>query len=194
MKNVLLAAKQAGIPQDRIYLMKENTATKPKPKSTKGKSKQSFWGIIEQVRAKKMPRVDIRPASEHTLAYLVFSSGTSGLPKGLLVAHSSESLLTVKIAVMISHGNLIYSVAQSLVVQQCVTAVYTVGIICHGYPTDRLIVFGYRCLCLLILKGSPWRWHSYLYIIHMDYMPTVSVLRFPPVLISFFLNGVSTWL
>ena len=46
------------------------------------KGKKSFWDIIKDVKTKKIPPVDVRTATEDTLAYLVFSSGTSGLPKG----------------------------------------------------------------------------------------------------------------
>lgn len=82
MKSVRTAAAEAGIPQDRIYLI-QDASSRPRGKAVKGKAKQSLWGIIEDVRGRKLPLVDIRPARENTLAYLVFSSGTSGLPKGL---------------------------------------------------------------------------------------------------------------
>ncbi|KAJ7160267.1 hypothetical protein C8R46DRAFT_1177911 [Mycena filopes] len=49
-----------------------------------------------------IPLEPIRPASKDTLAYLVMSSGTSGLPK----------------AVMISHGNIICSIMQAIMVAQ----------------------------------------------------------------------------
>ncbi len=83
VKIVQAAATEAGIPQDRIYLLQGGAPLRPRTKVVKGKAKQSFWGIIEDVRERKLPTVDIRPATENTLAYLVFSSGTSGLPKGL---------------------------------------------------------------------------------------------------------------
>ncbi|KAF8962987.1 hypothetical protein BDZ97DRAFT_1758944 [Flammula alnicola] len=105
LKTVLPAAREAGIPEDRIYLMREGEEKPVK----KGKGRKSFRSIIEDVRRRKTPVVDVRPAGKDTLAYLVFSSGTSGLPK----------------AVMISHGNLIFSVGQAVVLQEAALAAYT---------------------------------------------------------------------
>ena len=74
LKAVLPVAKEVGLSEDRIYLMKETGASK---------KLKTLRGIIQDVRKRKVPLVDIRPADKDTLAYLVFSSGTSGLPKGL---------------------------------------------------------------------------------------------------------------
>ena len=76
LKTVLPVAKEVGLSEDSLYLMKD-TSTSRKMKT--------FRGIIENVRKRKVPLVDIRPASKDTLAYLVFSSGTSGLPKGMYI-------------------------------------------------------------------------------------------------------------
>ncbi|KDR83116.1 hypothetical protein GALMADRAFT_238939 [Galerina marginata CBS 339.88] len=108
---VLPVAKQVGLSSDRIYLMKEGGfkgAKTAKPKKG-GKERKSFRTIIQNVRTRKIPTIDVRPAGKDTLAYLVFSSGTSGLPK----------------AVMISHGNLLYSIGQAVGVQQAAMEVYT---------------------------------------------------------------------
>jgi long-subunit acyl-CoA synthetase (AMP-forming) len=68
---VVPVATELGIAPNHIYLMKGNP-----------NGRKSFWSIIEDVRRKKISRVDARTAAKNTLAYLVFSSGTSGLPKG----------------------------------------------------------------------------------------------------------------
>jgi hypothetical protein len=47
---------------------------------TKANKLKRFRGIVQDVRNRKVPTVDIRPAGKDTHAYLVFSSGTSGLP------------------------------------------------------------------------------------------------------------------
>ena len=74
LKNVLPVAKEIGMDLDRIYLMKG-----------KVEGRRSIRSIINDTRNKQIPPVDVRPASKDTLAYLIFSSGTSGLPKGNLI-------------------------------------------------------------------------------------------------------------
>lgn len=47
------------------------------------KGRRSFDQMIHQVRNEFTSRLAVRPAGNDKLAYLAFSSGTSGLPKGL---------------------------------------------------------------------------------------------------------------
>ncbi|KAI0036568.1 acetyl-CoA synthetase-like protein [Vararia minispora EC-137] len=92
----LVAAKAAGIPQDRVYLL-----------HGRARGTHNFGDMI--VQAKSTDRLATCPVDDRTLAYLVFSSGTSGLPK----------------AVMISHGNLIASALQPIVMGAVVEKLYT---------------------------------------------------------------------
>ena len=73
LKNVLSVAKEVGIDLNKIHLIKGEA-----------EGRRSIRSIIRDVRNKQIPPVDIRPAGKDTLAYLIFSSGTSGLPKGNL--------------------------------------------------------------------------------------------------------------
>ncbi|KAF8887153.1 hypothetical protein BD779DRAFT_1672909 [Infundibulicybe gibba] len=95
---ILPLAREAGISSRNIYVLGGHT-----------RGRKSFSEMIDDVRAKKIPREPVRPAEKDTLAYLVFSSGTSGLPK----------------AVMISHHNIMYSLGQMAVIAQTVAEVYT---------------------------------------------------------------------
>ncbi|KAF8800324.1 acetyl-CoA synthetase-like protein [Phlegmacium glaucopus] len=88
VQTALPVAKELGIDLNHIYVMKGHA-----------KGRKSLWSIIKDVRRNKIPPVGIRTATKDTLAYLVFSSGTSGLPK----------------AVKISHGNIIFALGQMAV-------------------------------------------------------------------------------
>jgi long-subunit acyl-CoA synthetase (AMP-forming) len=44
--------------------------------------KASLPRLIENVKARGLPKTATREVQDDTLAYLVFSSGTTGLPKG----------------------------------------------------------------------------------------------------------------
>ena len=71
LTTVVPVAAELRIDPNHIYVMKGNS-----------NGKKSLRNIIEDVRRKKIPRVDTRTAVKSTLAYLLFSSGTTGLPKG----------------------------------------------------------------------------------------------------------------
>ncbi|KAI0785242.1 hypothetical protein C8Q75DRAFT_722835 [Abortiporus biennis] len=75
----LRAAKELHIPESRIFLLE---GTSPYPKL-------SFNDLVNSVQKRAIPRVAVRPATKDTLAYLVFSSGTTGLPKALMVSHGN---------------------------------------------------------------------------------------------------------
>jgi acyl-CoA synthetase (AMP-forming)/AMP-acid ligase II len=73
LNEVFPVAQTVGISPDKIHILKFGT------KVTKRKS---FWSIINDVRTRDIKIVDIRKATKDKLAYLIFSSGTGGLPKG----------------------------------------------------------------------------------------------------------------
>ena len=68
---VLPVAKEVGLPLDKIFVLIGHA-----------KGRKSLSDLVKNVKAKSIPTVAVRQANKDTLAYLVFSSGTSGLPKG----------------------------------------------------------------------------------------------------------------
>ena len=73
LKLALQGAKQAGVSTRDICLMDGRASREKRP---------DLASLIENVRRKQLPRQPIVPAKKNTLAYLMFSSGTSGPPKG----------------------------------------------------------------------------------------------------------------
>jgi long-subunit acyl-CoA synthetase (AMP-forming) len=74
LKNVLVAIQDAEvhITPDKIYILSGQAVN----------GRKSFTQMIDCVKRRKVPLEPVRPAKEDTLAYLVMSSGTTGLPKG----------------------------------------------------------------------------------------------------------------
>ncbi|TFY69544.1 hypothetical protein EVJ58_g346 [Rhodofomes roseus] len=79
----LQAAREVGLPEDRIYVLSGHV-----------KGKKSLADFIHETRERRIPMVPVKPATKDTLAYLIFSSGTTGLPKGMSVPLPTSSRLT----------------------------------------------------------------------------------------------------
>lgn len=114
---LLPLALTSGLPEDRIHILEG-----------KAQGHTSYGDLVALARDNRLPRLPIQQAQRDTLAYLTFSSGTSGLPKGTLFpAHLNMQLssssrhwhVLTHIAdpsgIMISHGNLIDTIFQLLV-------------------------------------------------------------------------------
>ena len=104
---------ECGIADDKIYVLGDDI-----------KDRVSFGTLVERARRNNFPPINVRRAKRNTLAFLVFSSGTTGLPKGTFVItkpklHTWSSLS--RKAVMISHGNIVF------VMQQVITMSNTAG-------------------------------------------------------------------
>lgn len=71
--HAIAAARGMGLPEDRIVILQGDVA-----------GKRSLPRSIEGVKSRGLPRVPTQTVRDNTLAYLVFSSGTTGLPKGCM--------------------------------------------------------------------------------------------------------------
>jgi len=65
------AAKVIGFPEGNIFILQGEVP-----------GKASLPRLIEDVKARVLPTIATRKVQDDTLAYLMFSSGTTGLPKG----------------------------------------------------------------------------------------------------------------
>lgn len=77
------AASAAGLPLDRIVLVGE-------PRLDAGAKHFSSWPSI----ATEVEKVSINPKDD--LAFLVYSSGTTGLPKGVMLSHENMVVNTLQ--------------------------------------------------------------------------------------------------
>ena len=71
LSTVLPVAIELGISSKRIFIMSGNMP-----------NRRSFSQLIDETQKKKADIIPVRPVQRDTLAYLIFSSGTTGLPKG----------------------------------------------------------------------------------------------------------------
>ncbi|KAG2362830.1 hypothetical protein BDR07DRAFT_1357078 [Suillus spraguei] len=76
--SLLELALTSGLPADRIYILEGEN-----------KGYTSYDQLISSVRKNSIPRLPVRHATKDTLAYLIYSSGTSGPPKAIMTSHGN---------------------------------------------------------------------------------------------------------
>lgn len=94
----LQAARAAGIPQNRIYILEM-------PKEFSGNQKLPFKTVGDLVAlGEKEPELEAlrweKGQGKRQTAYLCYSSGTSGLPKGVMISHRNVIANVLQLAMM----------------------------------------------------------------------------------------------
>jgi acyl-CoA synthetase (AMP-forming)/AMP-acid ligase II len=79
------AAKMAGFSENSIFILQGKVA-----------GKASLPHLIENAKARGLPKTATREVQDDTLAYLMFSSGTTGLPKGYFFPANFATILKVE--------------------------------------------------------------------------------------------------
>lgn len=108
-EQALNAVKQVNLQIDCIYLLDTGADLKA----------ANISSLVENVNLNRIPRQPVVPAKKETVAYLLFSSGTSGPPKGasltkMLLTEFKANACVLEPAVMISHGNLCFTTVQTI--------------------------------------------------------------------------------
>ncbi|KAI0785165.1 hypothetical protein C8Q75DRAFT_723084 [Abortiporus biennis] len=87
--DLLIVARELGIPENRIFVLEGEVP-----------GCKNLEDLVNDVKRRKIARVPVRHATKDTLATLLFSSGTSGLPKAVMLSHGNFwSAMTAQIVV-----------------------------------------------------------------------------------------------
>ncbi|KAG2032682.1 hypothetical protein BDR03DRAFT_935905 [Suillus americanus] len=82
--SLLQLALTSGLPADRILLLEGEN-----------KGYTSYDQLISSARKNGIPHLPVRHATKDTLAYLIYSSGTSGPPKAVMTSHGNITAATL---------------------------------------------------------------------------------------------------
>ena len=81
LPKALKAASTTGPASNKVYVLE---GTSP--------GRQSLGDLIKTVASRKIPQEPVRTVTKDTIAYFIFSSGTSGLPKGMCAIYFASSI------------------------------------------------------------------------------------------------------
>ena len=141
LETAVKAAKKAGIPQDKIYIC-EMPGDTNYPKEYKRLSQLTKEGeSLPELEPMKWSKGQ----GERQTAFLCYSSGTSGLPKGVMISHRNVIANTLQMASFDKHGRSEFGgedyqdVALGLLPQ---SHIYSLIVVCHAstYRGDQVII------------------------------------------------------
>ena len=81
LPKALKAASTSSLPSNKVYVLEGMSP-----------GRQSLGDLIKTVASRKVPQEPVRTVTKDTIAYFIFSSGTSGLPKGMCVIYFASSI------------------------------------------------------------------------------------------------------
>lgn len=138
----IAGAKKAGLPREKIYLL-------PLPGDDESKYPKGMKTLQQLVDAgKKLPELEPlkweKGQGARQTAFLCYSSGTSGLPKGVMISHRNVIANTIQISVYDSkfrksQGDKYKDVALGLLPQSHIYALIVISH-CSTYRGDSVIV------------------------------------------------------
>jgi len=88
LSKAIAAFRELGLPEENIYILEGEA-----------EGRKSLEDLVEDVRSKQIQRVGVRSAKKDTLAFMLFSSGTSGLPKAVMISHGNVWFYLVSSAI-----------------------------------------------------------------------------------------------
>lgn len=166
LHQTLVAAEEACFSPERVYLLEGRSEERP-----------GYSTCIEKIRDNKVPRHPVEDADVDTLAYLVFSSGTSGKPKAVMATHGNLNFTLLQFITLVleryqirpvgrvvssdwtvfAYNNLTYSVLRKTSQSLCAiehSAMFTPSIIsCYG----TILLCYLTTINMLIKTSSPSR-------------------------------------